>query len=202
MTLESQKGEKAISSKQHIRINGAISALELRVIDPDGNQIGVLSRAEALRQAELADLDLVEISPLASPPVARIVDWGKFKYQKMKEQQKNRKNAKVSELKQIRLGLKIGANDLDIKLRKVREFLDEGHKVKIGVFFRGREMAHQDLGYTLINKCIEKIQDVAVVDQSPQLAGKNLTIVVRSNNSAKAKSPSRNEEENKTNPNG
>lgn len=163
----------------------------MRVIDEEGNQIGILSRSEALLRAEQADLDLVEISPMANPPVARIIDWGKYKYQKMKEQQKSRRNAKASELKQIRLGLKIGAHDLDIKLRKVSEFLEEGHKVKIGVFFRGREMAHQDLGYALLDKVVQKLDDSAVVDQKPQLAGKNLTIVVRSNNNAKAKTPPR-----------
>lgn len=166
------------------------------MIDPEGNQIGVLSRSEALLKAEQAGLDLVEISPMANPPVARIIDWGKYKYQKMKEQQRSRKNAKASELKQIRLGLKIGANDLDIKLRKVREFLEQGHKVKISVFFRGREMAHQDLGYALLDKSTEKIDDIAVVDQTPQLAGKNLTIVVRSNNNAKIKNPQRDSEAN------
>ena len=191
MPLESQVKEKRRISKQHIRLNEAINAPQLRVIDPEGNQVGILSRSEALLRAEQAGLDLVEISPMANPPVARIIDWGKYKYQKMKEQQRNRKNAKASELKQIRLGLKIGAHDLDVKLRKVREFLEQGHKVKIGVFFRGREMAHQDLGYALLDRCVEKINDIAVVDQKPQLAGKNLTIVVRSNNNAKAKIASR-----------
>jgi translation initiation factor IF-3 len=132
---------------------------------------------------------------MANPPVARIIDWGKYKYQKMKEQQRSRRNAKASELKQIRLGLKIGAHDLDIKLRKVREFLEDGHKVKISAFFRGREMAHQELGYALLDKCVQKLDDIAVVDQSPQLAGKNLTIVVRSSSNAKVKNPSRDSEE-------
>ncbi len=132
---------------------------------------------------------------MANPPVARIIDWGKYKYQKMKEQQRSRRSAKASELKQIRLGLKIGAHDLDIKLRKVREFLEEGHKVKISAFFRGREMAHQELGYALLDKCVQKLDDIAVVDQSPQLAGKNLTIVVRSSSNAKVKNPSRDSEE-------
>lgn len=122
---------------------------------------------------------------MANPPVARIIDWGKFKYQKMKEQQKNKRNAKSSELKQIRLGLKIGANDLDIKLRKVEKFLDQGNKVKISVFFKGREMAHQDLGYSLIERVLQKIDDFAILDQKPQMAGRNLSIVVRSNNNAK-----------------
>lgn len=165
------------------------------MIGPDGNQIGILTRAEALLEAERHELDLVEISPSANPPVARIVDWGKYNYQKTKEMQRNRKNAKTSEVKQMRLGLKIGANDLEIKLRKIRSFLEQGHKVKIMVFFRGREMAHQELGYHLLDRITQSLSEVAVVDQTPQLAGKNLSIVVRSNN-AKAKNPQGNSEAN------
>lgn len=101
--------------------------------------------------------------------------------------QRNRKQAKASEVKQMRLGLKIGTNDLEIKLRKIRSFLEQGHKVKIMVFFRGREMAHQEVGYDLLGRIAQSLSDVAVVDQKPQLAGKNLSILVRSNNNAKAK---------------
>ena len=155
-----------------------------------------MSRVDALRRAEQAELDLVEISPLADPPVARIVDWGKYNYQKMKEQQRNKRSAKVSELKQIRFGLKIGANDLNIKTRKIREFLEEGHKVKISLLFRGREMAHQELGFALVRKVIESLEDVAVVDQNPQLAGRNLSAVIRSSGNAKAKSTPRDNQEN------
>lgn len=168
-----------------MRINGAISAPELRVIGSDGSQIGVLSRADALLEAERAGLDLVEVSPLAQPPVARIVDWGKYLYQKTKEQQRSRRNTKAVEVKQMRIGLKIGAHDLDIKLRKIREFLEEGHKVKVMVFFRGREMAHQELGYDLLKKVTERLQEVAIVDQKPIMAGKNLGIVIRSTANAK-----------------
>lgn len=164
-----------------VRVNEAIRASELRVIGADGEQIGIITRAEALAQAELDGLDLVEVSPNASPPVARIIDWGKYNYQRTKELQRSRKNTKATELKQMRLGLKIGSNDLEIKLRKIRGFLEENHKVKIVVFFRGREMAHQDLGYVLMKKIIQMLEDVSVVDQSPQLAGKNLSIVIRSN---------------------
>lgn len=139
-----------------------------------------MSRAEALKKAEEAGVDLVEISPNANPPVVKIIDWGKYQYQKMKELQKNRKNAKSSELKQMRLGLKIGANDLEIKLRKIRSFLSEGHKVRIQVFFRGREMAHKELGYEMINKIVTLLEDEAVLEQQPQMAGRNLSIVIRS----------------------
>lgn len=177
-----------------MRINGAITAPELRVIGPDGSQIGILSRAQALLEAERAELDLVEISPEAHPPVARIVDWGKYLYQKTKEQQRSRKNAKTVEVKQMRMGLKIGSHDLDIKLRKIREFLDEGHRVKIMAFFRGREMAHPEVGYQLLDKIVEKLQDVAIVEQKPIMAGKNLGIVVRSTVHAKTQNPSGNRE--------
>ncbi|MBB1555773.1 translation initiation factor IF-3 [Candidatus Saccharibacteria bacterium] len=163
-----------------IRINEAIRARELRVIGTSGEQLGIMSRQEALRVAEEAGVDLVEISPNANPPVAKVVDWGKFQYQKMKEQQKNRRNNKATELKQMRFGLKIGANDLEIKLRKIRNFLSEGNKVKILIFFRGREMAHRELGYGLIDKVMSQLEDEAILEQKPVMAGKNLSIVIRS----------------------
>ncbi len=139
-----------------------------------------MSLSDALKIAESAGVDLIEISPNASPPVVKVVDWGKYQYQKMKEQQKNRKNAKTIELKQMRLGLKIGANDLDIKLRKIKEFLSVGHKVKILIFFRGREMAHQELGYEMIDRIIAQLDEYAILEQKPQMAGRNLSIVIRS----------------------
>ena len=139
-----------------------------------------MSRTEALKVAEEAGVDLVEISPNANPPVAKVVDWGKYQYQKMKEQQKNRRSNTASELKQMRFGLKIGANDLEIKLRKIRDFLADGHKVKILIFYRGREMAHRELGYELIDRMTALLEDVAVVEQKPQMAGRNLSIVIRS----------------------
>ncbi len=163
-----------------MRINGGIRASQVRVIGPEGDQLGILSIGDALKAAEQHELDLVEISPGASPPVVKIIDWGKYQYQKTKEQQRNKKNARVSELKQIRLGLKIGKGDLDIKLRKVREFLEDGHKVKISAFFRGREMAHQELGYKLLESVVETLGDSVIVDGKPQMAGRNLSIVIRS----------------------
>lgn len=122
----------------------------------------------------------MEISPNADPPVAKVVDWGKYQYQKMKEQQKSRAKSKQSELKQMRFGLKIGSGDLDIKLRKIRGFLADGHKVRIQIFYRGREMAHKELGYVMIDKIIALLDEEAIVEQQPQMAGRNLSIVVRS----------------------
>lgn len=150
-----------------------------------------MSKVDALQEASTHELDLVEISPGASPPVVKIIDWNKFQYQKAKEQQRNKKNAKASELKQMRFGLKIARGDLEIKLRKVRSFLSEGHKVRVSAFFRGREMAHQELGHKLLNDVIEQLADIAIVEQAPQMAGRNLSIVLRSNPNAKAKNPQR-----------
>lgn len=139
-----------------------------------------MSLQEALKVAEESGVDLVEISPNADPPVAKVIDWGKFQYQKMKEQQKNRRSSKVSELKQMRFGLKIGSGDLDIKLRKIRSFLQEGHKVRIQIFYRGREMAHKELGFDMIEKIISLLEDDAILEQKPQMAGRNLSVVIRS----------------------
>lgn len=151
----------------------------MRVIDEDGKQLGILSKQEALQLADERGLDLVEISPNTDPPVCKIVDWGKFNYQRTKQQQKNRKNTKVLDMKQMRFGLKIGQHDLDIKMNKVRKFLDAGHKVKVTIFYRGREQAHKELGFKLAEKVIADFGDTIVVDQQPQLAGRQLNFVAR-----------------------
>ena len=138
-----------------------------------------MSRAEALAAAREAGLDLVEVSSTSTPPVARIIDWGKFKYQREKQAQKSRKKAKSPELKQMRFGLKIGQHDMEVKLRKVNDFLDAGHKVRITVVYRGREMAHRDLGYKLADKIKEQLGEGIVVDSEPQFAGRMLSFVIR-----------------------
>ena len=148
-----------------------------------------MSRKEALDKARDAGLDLVEISPTATPPVAKIVDWGKYQYQKMKEQQRNKKNARSSEIKQMRLGLKIGQNDLNIKLRKIRKFLLDGDKVKIQIIFRGREMAHPEVAQDLLGRILDQLSDVAIADNKPTMAGRNPNTIIRSNPNAKAKAP-------------
>jgi translation initiation factor IF-3 len=139
-----------------------------------------MSLSDALRAAEDAGLDLVEISPDANPPVVKIIDWGKYQYQKMKDQQRNKRSAKASDLKQMRFGLKIGSGDLDVKLRKVRGFLADGHKVRLQVVYKGREMAHKEIGYELMDKITELLSEEAVVEQKPQMAGRNLSVVIRS----------------------
>jgi translation initiation factor IF-3 len=147
----------------------------------------VLSRSEALQLAGEQGLDLVEISPDATPPVAKIIDWGKYNYQKTKQQQKNKRSAKTLEVKQMRFGLKISPHDLGVKMSKVTGFLEAGHKVKITIFYRGRELAHRDIGFKLADKVIADFGDTIIVDQAPQFAGKQLNFVIRSNQHAKAK---------------
>ena len=141
-----------------------------------------MSSREAYMLAQEQELDLVEISPGANPPVCKIVDWGKFNYQKTKQAQKNRLNNKVLDMKQMRFGLKIGDHDLAVKMKKVTGFLEAGHKVKITLFFRGRELAHKDIGFKLADKVIESFGEEIAVDQQPQLNGKQLTFVIRSSN--------------------
>ena len=133
-------------------------------------------------------MDLVEISPEANPPVAKIVDWGKYNYQRMKQLQKNKRSSKVSELKQMRFGLKISDHDTGVKLKKVSSFLDEGHKVRLSIIYRGRELAHKELGYKLMDKLIAQLGEHVVADQQPQFAGRQLSAVVRSNNAKVKKS--------------
>ena len=151
----------------------------MRVISADGAQLGIMSSRDAQLMARDAGLDLVEISPNANPPVVKIIDWGKFQYQRMKEQARAKKNAKSSELKQIRLGLKIGENDLNIKVRKTLELLEDGDRVKIMIVFRGREMAHKEIGTDLMNRIIEKLGQDVVIDGKAQMSGRNLTFMVR-----------------------
>lgn len=161
------------------RINTQIRAAEVRVVAADGSQLGVLKIADALAQAEADGLDLVEVAPQAKPPVAKIIDWGKYQYEQTKLAQKARRNQQSHDTKEMRFGLKIGTHDRDIKLKKVRGFLEEGHKVKLTLRMKGREQAHPELGYEVLQSMVESLSDVAAVDQPAQLAGRQITTVVR-----------------------
>lgn len=167
------------NNNSHTRINGEIRYPEVRVIGTNGEQLGVMSSRDAQLMARDAGVDLVEISAGAKPPVVKIIDWGKFQYQKMKELSKAKKKTRPSELKQMRLGLKIGENDLNIKIRKIKEFLDDGHRVKIMIVFRGREMAHKELGNELADRIIGLLGVDAVIDGKTQMSGRNLSFSVR-----------------------
>ncbi len=167
----------AISNRT--RINEEIRSDRVRVVGTDGGQLGIMSGDAARRLAAEAGVDLVEISPTAIPPVVKIIDWGKYQYQKTKEQARAKKRAKTSELKQMKLGLKIGDNDLKIKVRKINEFLEDGDRVKLMIVLRGREMAHKELGHVLLDKVVSMIGDTAVLDGKPQFAGRSLSVGIR-----------------------
>ncbi len=153
----------------------------MRVIGESGEQLGIMSSKEAQLLAKDRGVDLVEIAASANPPVVKIIDWGKYQYQKMKEEAKNRKKAreKQSELKTMKIGLKISDNDLNIKVRKMRGFLDDGDRVKVMIIFRGREMAHKEIGNELLDKVISLLGEDVVVEGNAQMNGRNLSVQVR-----------------------
>ena len=140
-----------------------------------------MSSRDAQLLARDAGVDLVEIAANANPPVVKIIDWGKYQYQKMKEEAKNRKKAreKQSELKQMKIGLKISDNDLNIKVRKIRGFLEDGDHVKIMIVFRGREMAHKEMGQQMLDKVLNLLGDDAAVEGKPQFSGRNFSVGIR-----------------------
>lgn len=157
----------------------------MRLVDFDGSQAGIVPIAEALERANAAGSDLVEIAPNATPPVVKILDWGKYRYEQTKQLQKNRKNQRNQEIKQIRLGLKIGQHDIDVKARKAREFLEDGAKVKVSLRFRGREITHPDLGQGVLHKFVENIGPMAHIEQAAQLSGREMSLVVAQSKESK-----------------
>ena len=179
--VNSREERTIIKTTSRTRLNSEIRYPEVRVIGASGEQLGIMSSKEAQILANEQGVDLVEIAANANPPVVKIIDWGKYQYQKMKEEAKNRKKAreKQSELKQMKIGLKISDNDLNIKVRKMRSFLDDGDRVKILIIFRGREMAHKEIGNELLNKVVELLGEGIVVEGKPQMNGRNLSVQVR-----------------------
>jgi translation initiation factor IF-3 len=160
------------------RINDRIEAREVRLVAQDGEMMGVVALADALDRAEEVGLDLVEISPNATPPVCKILDYGKFKYEAQKKANAARKKQKVIEVKEIKMRPSIDQHDYGIKMRKVRGFLDEGDKVKVTMRFRGREMAHQHLAINILEKVREEMGDLAKVEQFPKLEGRQMIMVM------------------------
>ena len=161
-----------------MRINEQIRAAEVRLIGPDGEQIGIMPIREALAQAAEAHLDLVEVAPQANPPVCRIMDYGKFKYQQSKKQQEARRRQTTIQVKEIKVRPKIEEHDMGFKLKNSRRFLSEGDKVKISVIFRGREIAHTDRGLKILAQMAEDLADVGTVEQAPKLEGRSMSMIV------------------------
>ena len=164
--------------KQRVRINEQIKVPEIRLIGADGAQVGVMPVNEALTMAAEANLDLVEVAPQASPPVCRIMDYGKYKYQQSKKLQEARRRQTTIQVKEIKVRPKIEEHDMAFKLRNAKRFLEEGDKVKISVIFRGREIAHTDRGFRLLAQMSEALAEVATVEQHPKLEGRNLSMIV------------------------
>lgn len=163
---------------KRLRVNDQIRISPVRLIGEDNEQLGVIETDEARQRAREAGLDLVEVAPQASPPVCRIMDYGKWKYAQRKKEQKAKAHAKQSELKGMRLRPKIDDHDLMIKINKAREFLEDGDKVQFTMIFRGREMAHQNLGRQQMVEICEKLDDVSKVEQSPKIAGRRMIMVL------------------------
>ena len=161
------------------RTNDRIRVPEIRLIGADGENIGVVTPARGMALAQEAGLDLVEISPNAVPPVCKIMDLGKFKYEQQKREAEARKKQKTIEIKEIKFRPGTDDHDYDVKMRSVMRFLEDGDKVKITLRFRGREMAHKELGYDMINKIGTLLEEEAVFEHTPTMAGRNLSVVVR-----------------------
>jgi translation initiation factor IF-3 len=160
------------------RINDRIRAPEIRLIGADGENVGVIHPREALAMAESAGLDLVEISPNADPPVCKIMDYGKFKYEQQKKAAEARKNQKIIEIKEVKFRPNIDDHDYDVKMRGVRKFLEEGDKVKVTLRFRGREMAHMELGAKLLNRVADDVNGMGKVESMPKLEGRQMVMVI------------------------
>ncbi len=160
------------------RINRDIRVREVQLIDQDGQNRGVIGAPEALQMAEEAGLDLVEIVPNASPPVCKILDYGKFRFLEQKKAAEARKKQKIVEVKEIKLRPGIDDHDYDVKMRAMRRFFEEGDKVKVTLRFRGREMAHQDLGYRLLSRVKEETGAIAKVELEPSMEGRQMIMIL------------------------
>ncbi len=160
------------------RVNERIEADPVRLIDADGEQVGVVGLAEALAKADDGGLDLVEISPNSDPPVCKILDYGKYKYEEQKKRNEARKKQKVIEVKEVKMRPGIEQHDYDVKMRAMRRFLGEGDRVKVTLRFRGRELAHQHLGMKVLDRIRDDLEDVAKVEQLPKMEGRQMIMVV------------------------
>lgn len=166
------------SSKDGPRVNGAITARQIRVVGADGEMCGVMSVKEAMALAEESGLDLIEISPNAEPPVCKILDYGKYKYEAQKRMAEARKNQKVIEIKEIKLRPMIDDHDFGIKMRNARAFLSEGDKVKVTMRFRGREMAHQNIAQTVLARVKSELGELGKVESEPSFEGRQIVMVI------------------------
>ena len=160
------------------RANEEITAENVRLIDADGGQVGVVSRAEGLAMAEEVGLDLVEVAPNSDPPVCKLLDFGKYKYEAQKKASMARKKQRTIDVKEIKLRPGIDVNDYNIKMRSIVRFLEEGDKVKVTMRFRGREMAHQEIGMQVLDRVRDELEELAKVEQFPKMEGRQMVMVM------------------------
>jgi translation initiation factor IF-3 len=163
------------------RTNRRIRAREVRVVGPEGEQLGVLSIEAALERAQVAGMDLVEVNPMAKPPVCKIMDYGKFKYEEKKRASEAKKKQVVVHLKEVKLRPKTEEHDYEFKVRNVRRFLEEGNKAKVTIMFRGREITHKELGSAILDDVVKDLKDVAVVEQMPRMEGRQMFMIISPN---------------------
>ena len=173
------------------QINEDIRDKEIRLIGDQGEQLGIMSSAEGLRIAAEREMDLVKIAPGSNPPVCKIMDYGKFRFEQTKKEKEAKKNQRVVEIKEIRMSPGIGDNDFNTKLKNAQKFLNDGDRVKVSVRFRGREMAHTDIGAVLLKNFAEKCSEIANMDKAPKLEGRNMSMFLSPKPQAPAKKPAR-----------
>jgi len=161
-----------------LRINEDIRAKEVRLNTDTGEQLGIMSLEDALKEAQKRQLDLVEIAPTAKPPVCRIMDYGKYRYEQQKRDKDTRKKQKVVNIKEVKLRPKIEEHDFNVKLKNTLKFLQEGDKVKMTIMFRGRELVHVELGKRLLDRMAEEIKDIAIIEREAKLEGRNMIMIV------------------------
>jgi translation initiation factor IF-3 len=176
-----QRDPRGGSGNRDARTNRRIKAREVRLVGPEGEQLGVLPVEQALARAQELGMDLVEVSPMAKPPVCKIMDYGKFKYLEKKKQNEAKKKQVVVQLKEVKLRPRTEEHDYDVKLKKVREFLGESNKARITVMFRGREMSHKELGQKVLQRVIEDLRDVAVIEAAPRVEGRQMFMILAPN---------------------
>ena len=173
-----KKFKRYKDNRKFYRTNERIFAQSVRVLDTDGKQIGILNRSEALDKARELGLDLVEIAPTATPPVVKIIDFKKFLYQEEKKKKEEKKKAKVSETKEVRLGPFMNDHDLEVMIRRTREFLSDGNKVRLVVKFIGRQITHPEFGRTILDKTLNAVSDISKVERDPHFEGKQLIVII------------------------
>ncbi|HEX4538820.1 MAG TPA: translation initiation factor IF-3 [Acidimicrobiales bacterium] len=181
----------AAAATTELRVNDRIRAREVRLVDPEGTQLGIKPLPEALHIARELDLDLVEVAPQASPPVCRIMDYGKFKFDAAQRAKESRRKTTNVGIKEMKYRPKIGSGDFDTKTRRVVRFLGEGHKVKITIMFRGREIYHPELGKKILDRIAEEVDGSAKVEAAPRLDGRNMIMVLAPDKRAQRSSAAR-----------